>query len=55
MMMLCTRCHKRPATVFVSQTADSKDIKGYCFVCAKELGIKPVNDLMDNMIDTLQC
>lgn len=54
MMMLCTRCHKRPATVFVSQTADSKDIKGYCFVCAKELGIKPVNDLMDNMIDTLK-
>ncbi|MCI9257004.1 AAA family ATPase [Acutalibacter sp.] len=52
--MLCTRCHKRPATVFVSQTADSKDIKGYCFVCAKELGIKPVNDLMDNMIDTLK-
>ncbi len=54
MMMLCTRCHKRPATVFVSQTADSKDMKGYCFVCAKELGIKPVNDLMDNMLDTLK-
>ena len=53
-MMLCTRCHKRPATVFVSQSTDSKDMKGYCFVCAKELGIKPVNDLMDNMMDTLK-
>ncbi len=54
MMMLCTRCHKRPATVFVSQSADSKDIKGYCFVCAKDLGIQPVNDLMDNMMNTLK-
>ncbi|MCI9552745.1 MAG: ATP-dependent Clp protease ATP-binding subunit, partial [Acutalibacter sp.] len=54
MMMLCTRCHKRPATVFVSQSATGKDIKGYCFVCAKELGIKPVNDIMDNMMNTLK-
>ncbi|WP_322199235.1 ATP-dependent Clp protease ATP-binding subunit [Acutalibacter intestini] len=52
--MLCTRCHKRPATVFVSQSATGKDIKGYCFVCAKELGIKPVNDIMDNMMNTLK-
>ncbi len=54
MMMLCTRCRKRPATVFVSQSTDSKDMKGYCFVCAKELGIQPVNDLMNNMMDTLK-
>ena len=53
-MMLCTRCHKRPATVFVSQSSDSRDAKGYCFVCAKELGIKQVNDLMDNMMNTLK-
>ncbi len=53
-MMLCTRCHKRPATVFVSQSATGKDIKGYCFVCAKELGIKPMNDIMDNMMNTLK-
>ena len=32
MMMLCTRCHKRPATVFVSQSSDSRDAKGYCFM-----------------------
>ncbi len=23
--------------------------QGYCLVCAKELGIKPVNDLMEKM------
>ncbi len=40
--------------MFVSQSASGKDIKGYCFVCAKELGIQPVNDLMDNMMDTLK-
>ena len=53
-MMMCTRCHKRPATVFVSQAMDSKEIKGYCFVCAKELGIQPVNDFMDNMMSSLK-
>ena len=54
MMTLCTRCRKRPATVFVAQGPDNRDMKGYCFVCAKELGIKPVNDLMDNMMNTLR-
>lgn len=53
-MIMCTHCHKRPATVFVSQTANAAEIKGYCFVCARELGIKPVNDMMDNMMNTLK-
>jgi len=53
-MMMCTRCHKRPATVFVSQALDSKEIKGYCFVCAKELGIQPVNDFMNSMMSSLK-
>ena len=45
-MMMCTRCKKRPAVVFVS---DAQQSQGYCLVCAKELGIKPVNDLMEKM------
>ena len=53
-MMMCVRCHKRPATVFVSQSRDSKQIQGYCFVCARELGIQPVNDMMDNMMNSLK-
>jgi ATP-dependent Clp protease ATP-binding subunit ClpC len=47
--MMCSRCHKRPAVVFVSPTIDSKESRGLCLVCAKELGIKPVNDLMEKM------
>ncbi len=47
--MLCSRCHKRPAVVFISPTVDSSESRGLCLVCAKELGIKPVNDLMEKM------
>ena len=53
-MLMCSRCHKRPATVFVSQSRDSKEIQGYCFVCARELGIQPVNEMMDNMMNTIK-
>jgi ATP-dependent Clp protease ATP-binding subunit ClpA len=35
--------------VFISPTVDSKESRGLCLVCAKELGIKPVNDLMERM------
>lgn len=48
-MMMCSRCGKRPAVVFVSQANDTKNAKGLCMVCAKELGIQPVNDLMEKM------
>ncbi|MGN0551629.1 MAG: ATP-dependent Clp protease ATP-binding subunit [Acutalibacteraceae bacterium] len=46
--MLCCRCKKRPAVVFVATNAES-DSKGYCLTCAKELGIKPVTDIMEKM------
>ncbi len=49
MPMMCSRCHKRPAVVFISPTVNSKESQGLCLVCAKELGIKPVNDLMEKM------
>ena len=47
--MMCSRCQKRPAVVFVSQSGDPNKAEGYCITCAKELGIKPVNDLMERM------
>lgn len=28
---------------------DAKDTRGYCLKCAKDLGIKPINDLMEQM------
>ncbi len=48
--MLCSRCGKRQAVVFVSNN-NSKDTPtmGYCLTCAKELGIKPVEDLISKM------
>ncbi len=48
--MLCSRCGKRQAVVFVSNNAQ-KDAPtaGYCLTCAKELGIKPVEDLISKM------
>lgn len=48
-MLMCTRCKKRPAVVFVSNGLDSQNPQGLCLVCAKELGIKPVNDIMEKM------
>ena len=48
-MLMCSRCHKRPAVVFVSHSLDGQNTQGLCFTCAKELGIKPVNDLMQQM------
>ncbi|MEE0958009.1 MAG: ATP-dependent Clp protease ATP-binding subunit [Ruminococcus sp.] len=48
--MLCSRCGKRPAVVFVSNnTQQNAPTAGYCLTCAKELGIKPVEDLISKM------
>lgn len=46
--MLCSRCKQRPATVFITRMEGDKTINdGLCLVCAKELGIKPVCDIID--------
>ncbi|MEG1407543.1 MAG: ATP-dependent Clp protease ATP-binding subunit, partial [Ruthenibacterium sp.] len=45
--MLCVRCNKRPAIVFVQKLeGGNAKSEGYCLSCARELGIKPVDDLM---------
>ncbi len=45
--MICTRCKKRPAVVFMTRQEGEKTInEGLCLVCAKELGLKPIDDLM---------
>ena len=45
--MLCVRCKKRPAIVFVQKMeAGEAKSEGYCLSCARELGIKPVDDIM---------
>ena len=47
MYMLCSRCKKRPAMVFITRMEGDKPVNdGICLTCAKELGIKPVDDLL---------
>ena len=47
-LMLCSRCKKRTAVVFITRMEGDKPVNdGLCLVCAKELGIKPVDDLLD--------
>ena len=47
-MMLCSKCKKRPAVVFVTRTdGNESQNEGFCLSCAKELGIKPVNDMLE--------
>ena len=45
--MYCVRCKKRAAVVFVQRLENGKPIQeGYCLTCAREMHIKPVDDLM---------
>lgn len=48
--MLCARCKKRQAVVFIStiQGNDKRD-EGLCLICAKELGVPQVNDYLEKM------
>ena len=49
-MELCARCHKRPAVVYITKFEQNKTVnEGICIRCAKELGIKPVDDIIRNM------
>lgn len=48
--MICSRCKKRMAVVFVSKMEDGEAVnEGLCLKCAKELGIPQVNSLMEQM------
>ena len=49
-MELCARCKKRVAMIYITRIDGDKTInEGICIKCAKELGIKPVNDIIQNM------
>ena len=47
---LCTRCKKNVAVIFVTkiENGETKN-EGLCLKCARELGIKPVDDMMKKM------
>ena len=45
--MLCSRCKQRPAVMFITKVEGDKTTnEGLCLVCAKELGLKPVDDIL---------
>ena len=49
-MEMCSRCHKRVAVVFITKIENNETKnEGICLKCAKELGIKPVNDMLEKM------
>ena len=63
--MVCARCKKRPAIIFIQRVENGQmKQEGYCLHCARELHIKPVDDLMkqfgmseqdmDNMEDRME-
>ena len=46
---MCSRCHKRPAVVFVTRMENNETKnEGLCLNCAKDLGL-PVNNILQNM------
>ncbi len=52
--MLCSVCKKEQAIIFVNAPTkeDPKHVTGYCFNCAKEKGINPLNSVLkDSNID----
>ncbi len=59
-MIMCTRCKKRPAVVFVTaMQGNEKRNEGYCLKCARELGISQVDEMLksagmsEDEIDTM--
>ena len=48
--MLCSRCKKRMAVIFVSKEVNGKPVsEGLCFKCAKELNIPQINEIADKI------
>jgi len=47
---LCSRCHKNVAVIFIQKLeGGATKSEGLCLKCAKEIGIKPVEDMMQKM------
>ena len=63
-MMMCSKCKKRPAVMFIStMSGNERKSEGYCINCAKEMNFPQVNEYLqqmgiseedfDNAVDTL--
>ncbi len=48
-MNLCSKCKKNPAVFYITKMeGDKTSSEGLCLACAKELGIAPLNQMIDN-------
>ncbi|MEG0571038.1 MAG: ATP-dependent Clp protease ATP-binding subunit [Oscillospiraceae bacterium] len=48
--MLCSKCKKRPAVVFLSKLEGTETVnEGLCLTCARELGLPQVESVMKSM------
>ena len=47
---LCARCHKNMAVIFITKIENNQTKnEGLCLSCARELHIKPVDDIISRM------
>ena len=47
-MELCAKCKKNPAVLFITKMEGGKTTsEGLCLSCAKELGIAPLNNMIN--------
>ncbi len=52
-MVMCAKCHKRPAVVFMTKLENGKRVnEGLCVTCAKELGL-PIDNLLGGVMNKL--
>lgn len=49
-MQMCSRCHKRVAVVFITKLEKDQQVQeGFCLQCARTIGIKPVEDMLNKI------
>ena len=47
---MCSRCGKNPAVVYITKFENNNTVnEGLCLRCAKDLGIKPIDDMFKKM------
>ena len=52
-MVMCSKCHKRVAVVFVNKLENGNKLsEGLCIKCAREMGI-PVDNMLGNMMNQM--
>ncbi len=48
--MICSKCKKRPAIIFIQRLEGDETInEGLCWSCAKDLGLPQISSMMDSM------